>query len=345
MILELIDEFVRAGGTEKVAVRRMGIAHRTVQRWRKAAVLDDLRCGPRTEPANKLSPAERAELLAAVNSEEFRDLPPSQIVPKLADEGKYIASESTMYRVLKEEDQAARRDRSKPPAGTRKPPERVATGANQVWSWDITYLKSPVRGAYYYLYMVMDVWSRKVVAAAVFDREDQELAAAVLEEAMRQEGVHWAGLAVHQDNGPAMKGLTFRAKMEVLGVLQSFSRPANSNDNPFSEALFRTMKYRPSYPDGAFASVEEAQAWVDEFVGWYNTVHLHSGITFTAPSDRHEGRDVAILEARRTVYAEAKARHPERWGSRPARAWKRKQRVALNPSAETMMRMRGAQAA
>ena len=345
MTLDLIDKVVAEGAPLGLACGRLGLSLRTVQRWRTSRVGDDLRCGPRTEPANKLTAEERSQVLAVANAPEFCDLPPSQIVPRLADRGEYIASESTMYRVLKEEQQSRRRGRAQEPQARRRPPERVATRSNQVWSWDITYLKTSIRGVYYYLYMVMDVWSRKIVAAAVHESESQELAAELIDGAARSEGIDLKGVFLHSDNGGPMKGMTMLSKLQTLGMVASFSRPATSNDNPYSEALFRTMKYRPTYPDGSFGSLAEAQAWVEKFVRWYNDEHLHAGITFTSPLDRHDGRDASILDERRSVYAAAKGRHPERWGSRDTRAWKRVQRVHLNPAYETLLKLREDQAA
>ncbi len=342
MTLKVIDEVVARGGTDRRACERLGLPSRTIERWRSCP--DDMRHGPKTTPANKLSAAERKTLLELVNTAEFRDLPPGQIIPRLADKGLYLASESTLRRYLAEEEQASNRSRAASPKHA-KPPERVATGPNQVWSWDISYLKAPTRGVYYYLYLVMDVWSRRIVAAEVHETECQELAAALVERVLRGASLPRGHLYLHSDNGGPMKGSTMLSKLQELGVMPSFSRPATSDDNPFSEALFRTLKYRPSYPDGRFADLAEAQAWVAAFVTWYNESHLHSGITFTTPQQRHEGRDVVTLAKRRVVYAAAKARHPERWGSRATRAWKRVERVYLNPGVETLLSSRDKQAA
>jgi hypothetical protein len=206
----------------------------------------------------------------------------------------------------------------------------VATGPRQVWSWDITYLRSPVKGIFWLLYMVVDVWSRKVVAARVHANESDELASVLIEEACRREGVARGQLVIHSDNGPAMKGKTVLAMMQDLGVVPSFSRPRVSDDNPFSEALFRTMKYRPGYPDQPFPSLEAAQAWVDDFVRWYNHDHQHSGIRFVTPAQRHDGHEHAILANRARVYAVARARTPDRWAG-STRNWSPVPVVRLNP--------------
>lgn len=329
-ILAQIDEAVASGARQCEASKLLGLSERTLQRWRAEGGGDDRRRGPNTTPGNKLSDQERELVLQVVNSPEFRDESPKQIVPKLASGGQYIGSESTIYRVLREEDQLAHREKSRPATKRHRPDELVASGPNAVWSWDITYLKSSVHGLFYYLYMVMDVWSRKVVAWEVHGEESSENASRLLASAYGVEGVAPGSLVVHMDNGSPMKGATLLATLQRLGVATSFSRPSVSNDNPYSESLFRTMKYRPGYPSAAFKSIEVARDWVAAFVGWYNTEHQHSSICFVTPDDRHSGCDLKILERRKAVYEEARARHPERW-SRDIRNWNPIKEVVLNP--------------
>jgi len=281
-------------------------------------------------PSNALTADEETQILALLNSEEFAGLSPHQVVAKLADMGIYKASERTMYRLLHREKMQKHRERSKPRTTGRRPDEHVATSPRQVWSWDITYLKSPIKGRFWLLYMVVDVWSRKIVAARVHDHESDELASDLIEEACRAEEIKRSGLVVHSDNGSAMKGKTLLATMQELGIVSSFSRPRVSDDNAYSEALFRTMKYRPGYPDGPFASVKAAQVWVDRFVAWYNEDHQHSAIRFVTPAQRHDGEEATILAHRHRVYATAKARTPARWtGS--TRNWTPIAIVKLNP--------------
>jgi len=282
-----------------------------------------------TAPANKLTEAERRRVLEVVNSPEHRDRSPKQIVPSLADQGVYIASESTMYRILRETGQLVHRAASKPPA-RRRPDELVATAPNQVWSWDITYLKSPILGSFFYLYLAVDIFSRKIVAAEVHKTEDSGRAAEMITGACVAEGIDPGQLALHSDNGSPMKGATLLATLQQLGVMPSFSRPRVSDDNPFSEALFRTAKYRPEYPSRPFESLEAAREWVLWFVEWYNHEHLHSGIRFVTPAQRHAGVDVEILARRHAVYEAARDRNPERWSGR-TRNWSRIEAVHLNP--------------
>jgi putative transposase len=311
-MVRLIDEARRDGASQRKACSELGLDVRTFQRWKARNVGDDRRHGPKKAPSNKLTEAERKKVVEVATSPVFRDLSPKQIVPKLADAGQFVASESTFYRVLSDEGQLAHRGRANAPT-PRLPTEHVASAPCQVWSWDITYLRSPVAGVFYYLYMFVDVWSRKVVGFEVHEVETSELAADVLERVLAAEGITRKGLVVHQDNGAPMKGASFKATMERLGIVPSFSRPRVSDDNPYSESLFKTLKYRPHYPRGPFASLEAARAWVAEFVAWYNDEHLHSAIGFVTPSSRHTGRAEEVLRARRAVYERARRRRPERW--------------------------------
>jgi len=329
MILEMIEVAVDAGARREQACEIVGLAGRTVERWREADVGDDGRAGPRTRAANAFSPAERAKVLEVVNSPEYRDLPPKQVVPRLADEGRYIGSESTIYRILRAEGQDAHRGRAKPRT-VRTVDEHVATAANQVWSWDITYLLSAVRGRFFYLYMVEDVWSRRIVGFEVHEEESMEASAALVRSTCAAEGVDPAGLVLHSDNGGPMKGSTMLATLRHLGIVPSFSRPSVSDDNPFIESLFRTLKYRPEYPQKPFENLEQARAWVTSFVAWYNGEHRHSGIRFVTPDQRHDGREAAVLAQRVTVYERARRKNPNRW-SRRTRNWTAAPAVYLNP--------------
>lgn len=216
------------------------------------------------------------------------------------------------------------------PAVLRHPKEHVATGACQVWSWDITYLQTCVKGLFFYLYMIVDVWSRKIIAAQVFAEESMAHSSILLAHACMIHGVKPDELVLHSDNGAPMKGATMLATLHKLGVIPSFSRPSVSNDNPYSESLFRTMKYRPEYPSKPFENLAQAQSWVDGFVSWYNTQHLHSSIRFVTPDDRHFGREQNILAKRYKVYEKARSRHPNRW-SKNIRNWNPVHQVWLNP--------------
>lgn len=329
MILATVEETLARGAGMDAICERLGVSARTIQRWSRPEGDEDRRIGPRTSPANKLTEAERKGLLAIANNEEFRDLSPKQIVPRLADQGTYVASESTFYRVLRAEKQLAHRGRAKAP--TKRPqPELIACKPSQVWSWDITYLRAAIRGQFFYLYLVVDLYSRRIVGWEVHAEESQEHARQLMLGAHEAAG-NPIGLRLHQDNGGPMKGSTFLATLQWLGVVPSFSRPRVSDDNPFSESLFRTLKYRPSYPEKPFATLEEARAWVTTFVRWYNTEHRHSAIRFVTPDERHFGREVDVLVHRHAVYERARARRPDRW-SRSTRNWSPAGVVRLGPS-------------
>jgi transposase InsO family protein len=330
MIMALLDEAMQAGARLEPACEILGISVRCVQRWRASSHDTDQRRGPRTAPPNKLSDAERQTVLELVNAPEYRDLSPQQIVPLLADKGLFVASESTVYRILREQKMLAHRESSRPPQP--RPEPHVARGPNEVWSWDISYLPSRVRGQFFYLYMVLDIWSRKIVGWAVHENESAAHGARLIQDAARALGVPRHRLVLHADNGGPMKGSTMLAKLQQLGIAASFSRPHQSNDNAFSESLFRTVKYRPDYPRQPFASIEAAREWVARFVRWYNTEHLHSALRFVTPDDRHEGRDAAILARRAAVYAAARKDRPERW-TQGTRNWEPVGAVHLNPGA------------
>ena len=240
-------------------------------------------------PAYKLNDLERQRVLAIAYSAEFGHLPPSQIVPRLADQGCYLASESSFYRIVTEANQIKHRNATRPTAESSKPRAVQATGPNQLYSWDITYLPTTVRGVYFYLYLFMDIYSRKIVGWQVYDEESTELAAEVVRDICTREKIQPGQVVLHSDNGSPMKGATMLATLQSLGVMPSFSRPAVSNDNPYSESLFKTLKYRPGYPEKTFGQLVDARKWVAHFASWYNTEHRHSAIRFVTPAQRHGG--------------------------------------------------------
>lgn len=327
----LLIEARSAGARQKQACAVLGLSARTVQRWQADdEVRSDRRRGRRCEPANKLSEDERSKLLAVVNSAEFGDLPPSQIVPRLADRGEYMASESTFYRVLRAEKQLIHRRAERAAQKRSKPRALCARAPNQLYSWDITYLPTQISGIFFYLYLFMDLFSRKIVGWQIYDEENSVLASELIRDICCREGILPNQVVLHSDNGGPMKGATMLATLQALGVMSSFSRPAVSNDNPYSESLFKTLKYRPVYPSQPFACLLAARTWVAEFVHWYNHEHRHSAIRFVTPAQRHAGLDTALLRNRTTIYEAAKRRCPQRW-SGATRNWQAIQVVHLNP--------------
>ena len=342
-IASWIEEAVASGARRAKACAIIGLSIRTLQRWcgDDEIKADGRPLADRPEPKNKLTTEEREEVLRVCNEPQYASLPPSQIVPTLADQGVYMASESTLYRVLIEADQHNHRGRARKASTASVPTSYAATEKNQVWSWDITYLPSRVKGQYYYLYMVEDIFSRKAVGSEVYDSECGELAAKLMQRTCMAERCFNANLVLHSDNGSPMKSVTLRAKLEELGIAASWSRPRVSNDNPYSESLFRTLKYCPQWPSQGFASLEEARQWVHRFVDWYNNEHKHSRIGFVTPSQRHSGEDKAVLESRHRLYEQAKMRNPARW-SGSTRNWDRAEVVMLNPERlETELRQTG----
>jgi transposase InsO family protein len=304
---------------------------RTLERWEKEDGLSDKRKQAIHAPANKLTEAERDIVLTIANSKEYQDLPPCKIVPMLADEGRYVASESTFYRVLRDENQLTHRQSSRP-AKHHKPDAYEATGANQVWSWDISYLPTQVRGLYFYLYMIVDIFSRKIVGWSVHEVESSEHAASLIKQACLDEKINREQIVLHSDNGSSMKGATMLAMLQTLGVLPSFSRPSVSDDNPYSEALFKTLKYHPTFPKWTkFSVINEARVWCEKFVAWYNQSHLHSALKFVTPLQRHDGEDEAIRQKRHLVYQIAKKQNPRRWSGN-SRDWSLPKIVTLNPN-------------
>ncbi len=308
-ICALINEAVTAGASRDKACEESGYDIRTIQRWDKN-LEGDRRKLRNVMPSNALSAEEREEIISCCCSERFRDMTPNEIVPLLAEEGVYKGSESTFYRVLKDNDMLHHRYETKPKMARKTPRELEATGPNQVWSWDITYISSLIKGQYFYLYLFEDVWSRKIVGWKMQEEERSEHAARMMAEI--GETIDLKGLYLHSDNGSPMKGATMLSTLQRLQVMPSFSRPSVSNDNPYSESLFKTLKYNVKYP-GRFETMEAAEIWMQNFVDWYNNKHLHSGIGYVTPAQRHDGKDKAIFLKRAETYESAKSRHPERW--------------------------------
>jgi transposase InsO family protein len=331
MIVGAVAEAQASGARLAVACRHAGVSARTVQRWRRDPS-DDRRRGPVRRPPNALSTEEEAQVLSLLTADRFRAMSPKQLVPLLADEGVYLASESTLYRLQR------RHGLRGPVRSIHRTVEARAkrihrsTARNQVWSWDITWLPTTVRGRFLYLYLIMDIWSRRIVGWTVAERESSETAARLVEQTCRDERVDPRGLVLHSDNGNPMRGNTMLATLRWLGIVPSFSRPHVSDDNPYSEALFRTMKHAgaPAYPRRPFGSVDEARVWVGRFAAWYNGEHRHSAIRYVTPDQRHSGAERAVLVSRTEVYETARRTTPSRW-SRGIRDWSPISVVELNP--------------
>lgn len=267
------------------------------------------------------------------NSPLYCDNNPYEIEAMLATEGKYIGSVSTIYRVLGSVDAVHHRHNSAVGRHHGKPPERIATSSNEVWCWDITWMAQSVRGLFYYAYVILDIYDRFIVGWAIHDKEDVAHSQALFAETMQK---HQAkGVAVHSDNGHPMKGITLMAFFRQVEVKVSRSRPRTSNDNAYIESWFKTMKYKPSYPSH-FASIEEAREWMAAFVDWYNNDHMHSRIGYVTPQQMRTGEAETIFKQRNATMQQAYEQHPERWGSRVVKQWKKVEQVVLNPNPQEM---------
>ena len=330
-----------AGARLRPACETAGITVRTLQRWQACEGLvagDGRPQAARPVPAHALSPAERAEVLRVANEPRFADVPPARIVPVLADEGTYLASESTFARVLREQGQAVHRGRAKAPQPSRPPSTHIATAPRQVWCWDMTYLPATVVGRWFHLYLILDLYSRKIVGWEVHDSDDADHAAHLVRRTALAEGIATlqSKPVLHGDNGATLKATTVLAMLHWLGVKPSYSRPRVSDDNAYAESLFRTAKYRPEFPAKGFADLDAARGWAAAFVRWYNVEHRHSGIRYVTPAQRHAGEDHAILAARHALYIQARDRHPARW-SRHTRDWSPIAAVTLNPERDSVV--------
>jgi len=328
-IIKCINEAVDNGARKEQACKMIGLTSRTIQRWENSPD-GDRRPDFKRVSTQALSEEEKNKIIEVCNSYEYKDMNPNEIVPILAEEGIYYASESTFYRVLRDKSLLKHRSECRPANPVNKPDELKATEPDQVWSWDITYLKTRIKGIYYYLYLFMDIWSRMIVGWTVEEYEDGEIAADVIKQICKEKGIK--NIYLHSDNGGPMKCGTMLSTLQWLGVVPSFSRPRVSNDNPFSESLFKTLKYRPSFPNG-FKSLEETRSWVKIFVKWYNEEHHHSSIKYVTPKQRHNAEDISILLKRKETYIAARNKRPDRW-SGGIRNWDRIEEVFLNKEIE-----------
>lgn len=296
------------------ACETVEISYRSYLRW-QAGVLQDRRKGSEKHIPRKLSRRERDACYQMLTQSRFCDMTPAQIVATLYDEEKYYASESTMYRILRERNANIRRTETRTPRRHEAPPQLVAKRPNQIWTWDITWIKTDVLGIFLYGYVIIDVYSRKIVGWTIKHTESPEHARDLFQQTIHREGV--APHFVHADNGGPMRGITLRVFLDSLGVEMSYNRPRVSNDNPYSESWFGTMKTHVTYPK-LFHGLTHAMEWFARFVSKYNTEHKHSAICYVTPDERHQGKDAAILARRQKVKEKAAAAHPDRFVRGPA---------------------------
>ena len=322
-----IHEAIRNGARQRKACELVGITPRTFQNWQKGG-FSDKRKGAKKQVYRKLTAVQEKRIIDLCNSKRFRDMNPHQIVPILAQEEKYLASESTIYRILRSQDMIHHRENTKVSRNIRKPPQVVATGPDQVFSWDITWLHTTVRGLFFYAYVIQDLYDRSIVSWEIHERESDEISQEMFSRLSQKRNLN--GTHLHSDNGHPMKGQTLLGFLKELKVSTSFSRPRVSDDNPFIESFFKTLKYSTKYP-GRFEDITAAREWFASFVHWYNHFHLHSSLGYVTPIQRRKGDDTHLFDLRNKTMKKARKRYPERWGSRSARKWLSEDTVILNP--------------
>ena len=284
---------------------------------------------PRRPSPRALSPTERETALAVLHESRFVDLAPAQVYTQLLDEDRYLCSERILYRILAENQEVReRRDQLRHPVYQK--PELLATAPNQVWSWDITKLLGPVKWTYYYLYVLLDIYSRYVPGWLLATQESAALARQLIAETCRRQAIDPGQLTAHSDRGPSMTSTSVALLLADLGVTKSLSRPQTSNDNPYSEAQFKTLKYRPEFPD-RFGSLQDGRGFCRTFFGWYNTEHHHSGIGMLTPAAVHYGRAPVIIAARQQTLDTAFLLHPERFVRHPPRHQEVPPQAWINP--------------
>ena len=338
ILLHAIEAARAAGARLAPACALAGIDPRAAQRWQPDDGLargDRRPDADRPTPLHALTAAERARIIEVANEPRFAETPPARIVPTLADEGIYIASEASFHRVLRAAGQMNRRGRARPPRPSRPPSTHIATRPGEVWCWDMTFLPAQVQGRWFYLYLILDLFSRKVVGFEVHETDSADHAAHLAGGTALAEGVHARRPkpVLYGDNGATLKATTVLA---WLSIRPSYSRPRVGGNNPFVEALFRTARYRPAFPPKGFADLHAARQWAAGFVHWYNHEHHHSGIRYVTPAKRHAGRDRELLGHRPALYQQARQRNPRRW-SRQTRNWTPIAAVTLNPERDAVI--------
>jgi len=312
--MDAVDRITPAVGT-KAACTALGVPRASLYRRRQASCTPAQEPTERPPPSRALRSEERQEVLDLLHSERFVDQAPHQVYAALLDEGRYLCSIRTMYRILDAHGEVKeRRNQLRHPVYQK--PELLATGPNQVWSWDITKLKGPAKWTYYYLYVIIDIFSRYVVGWMVATRESEVLAQRLIKASCDKQAIERDQLTLHADRGSSMRAKLVAMLLADLGITKTHSRPYTSNDNPYSEAQFKTLKYRPDFPE-RFGSIEDARAFCRPFFHWYNTEHRHTGIALLTPEIVHYGRAQTVLHARQNVLRAAYEATPERFVRKP----------------------------
>ena len=312
----------------KSACKAFGISRAGLYRRRAVSAAPRL-VKKRSAPPRALSEPEKQDVLVTLHSERFQDMAPHEVYATLLDEESYLCSIRTMYRILEENTEVKeRRNQLRHP--DYKKPELLATGPNQVWSWDITKLLGPVKWSYFHLYVILDIFSRYVVGWMVASCESAILAKQLIEETCSKQNIQKEQLTIHADRGSSMKSKPVAFLMADLGITKTHSRPHTSDDNPFSEAQFKTLKYRPDFPD-RFGCIEDARQFCRAFFPWYNNEHKHTGINLLSPTDVHHGEAESIIASRQNVLNTAYALHPDRFVRKMPEHKPMQQAVWINP--------------
>ncbi|MFO7736440.1 MAG: IS3 family transposase [bacterium] len=326
-VVALIEEAHYNGARYWKCCEVVEISLRTLQRWKREG-MKDRRKGAKKRVVRKLSPEQNQEIISVCTSREFRDLSPHHIVPRLLDRGIYLGSVRTIYRVLKDADKLHHRSNCRVRRKRSKPPERKADASNKVWCWDITWLPCTIRGLFFYAYVIIDIYDRSIVGWSVHTEESEVHSRDLFERVSQGRNIMFSYL--HSDNGKPMKGSSLTAFLKDLEVDTSFSRPRTSNDNPFIESFFRTLKYSPKYPL-RFEEITEAREWTANFVNWYNTEHRHSALDYVTPHEKRFGKAEKIYAKRNKLMQQIREENPEIWGKRNAKRWGGPDAVFLNP--------------
>jgi putative transposase len=312
--MHAVDQSAPALSTKATCVA-LGVARASLYRWRGKKRAPAPLPAPRPAPPRALGSEERHQVLEVLHSKRFVDQPPHQVYATLLDEGRYLCSIRTMYRILDAHGEVKeRRNQLRHPAYHK--PELLATGPNEVWSWDITKLKGPAKWSHYCLYVILDIFSRYVVGWMVASRESASLAHRLIRDTCTKQGIEREALTLHADRGSSMRSKTVALLLADLGITKTHSRPYTSTDNPYSEAQFKTLKYRPEFPE-RFGCLMDARAFCRPFFHWYNTEHHHSGLALLTPEVVHYGRVEGVIEARQRVLQDAYEAHPERFVHKP----------------------------
>ena len=325
LAVELLQEAMLSGARLKPACEVLEISIRTYQRWKKNII--DKRKGAIKKVPRKLSPEENQQIIDIANNNEFKDSTPYEIYHCLLERSTYMGSISTIYRVLRAREMVNHRSNCKIPTNRSKPQEQIATNSNQVWTWDITYLPMTIRGMFYYAYVIIDIWDKSIVGWSIQDRESEIHSRNLFDNVFTKES--FPNVHIHSDNGHPMKGTSLMALFSKLHIVNSYSRPRVSNDNPFSESFFKTLKYSPKYP-AKFNSIEEARVWMANFIDNYNNNHRHSGINYFTPNQMKSGDYKNLVAIRNQTIKEAREKNPQRW-SKAVKQWSTNHKVILNP--------------